>query len=216
MTWGTVELESEVLAWLEWLTAPEFATVAHYVDLLVSQGPHLDEPYTRHLDRNLRELRFYLDGQAVRLTYWVTAGKRITLLAVTHRKHDQTRHTWTRRIGEEQTHISEQHSVDDESVVVMADRKSWKALRRRRMAEPGAADAYEATRLAFDLGATVRELREQHGWSQQDLARAAGLTPSAVARFELGGSTPSVPVLERFAQALDVELVVRFSRRKAA
>jgi transcriptional regulator with XRE-family HTH domain len=70
--------------------------------------------------------------------------------------------------------------------------------------------------VAFQLGRTVRELREQRGWSQSELARAAGMTQSAVARFEGGGTVPTLPVLERLASALDVTLDVRFAPKTAA
>ncbi|MFC8848677.1 MULTISPECIES: hypothetical protein [unclassified Micromonospora] len=33
----------------------------------------------------------------------------------------------------------------------MTDRVDWNELRDRRMAEPGATEAYEATRIAFEL-----------------------------------------------------------------
>jgi ribosome-binding protein aMBF1 (putative translation factor) len=98
----------------------------------------------------------------------------------------------------------------------MAERTDWTDLRRRRMAEPGAVDAYDAARLAFDLGRAVRDLREQRGWSQSQLAEAAGMTQSAVARFEAGGTVPTLAVLERMARALDVELSVRFTPRTVA
>jgi ribosome-binding protein aMBF1 (putative translation factor) len=68
---------------------------------------------------------------------------------------------------------------------------NWKALRERRMSEQGAAEAYHAARLAYELGRTVLALREQRGWSQAQLATAAGMTQSAVARFEAGGTVPS-------------------------
>jgi len=84
------------------------------------------------------------------------------------------------------------------------------------MSEPGAADEYEATRLAYELGRAVRELRERHGWSQTRLANAARMTQSAVARFEAGGTVPTLPVLERLAHALDVELAVQFNPRSTA
>jgi ribosome-binding protein aMBF1 (putative translation factor) len=98
----------------------------------------------------------------------------------------------------------------------MSGRSNWTDLRDRRMAEPGAADEYEATRLAYELGKAVRELREQHGWSQTRLAQVAGMTQSAVARFEAGGTVPTLPVLERLAHALGVELDVRFRPKSAA
>jgi ribosome-binding protein aMBF1 (putative translation factor) len=92
-------------------------------------------------------------------------------------------------------------------------RESWSELRDGRMAEPGAAEAYEAARLAFELGAGVRELRLARGWSQADLASAAGMTQSAVARFEAGGTVPTLPVLGRIARALDADLTVRVEPR---
>lgn len=91
----------------------------------------------------------------------------------------------------------------------MAERETWSDLRDRRMSEPGAQEAYDAARLAFELGATVRRLRENKGWSQTELARLAGMTQSAVARFEAGGTIPTIPVLQRLAHALGADLIVQ-------
>jgi ribosome-binding protein aMBF1 (putative translation factor) len=95
----------------------------------------------------------------------------------------------------------------------MAERESWSGLRERRMREPGAEEAYEAARLAFELGAAVRELRLERGWSQAELASAAGMTQSTVARFEAGGTVPTLAVLGRIAKALDASLTVRVEAR---
>lgn len=46
------------------------------------QGPLLGEPYTRQLHGKLRELRFHLDRQAVRVTYWIASERRIVMLTV--------------------------------------------------------------------------------------------------------------------------------------
>jgi hypothetical protein len=43
----------------------------------------------------------------------------------------------------------------------MTERTEWRQLRDQRMAELGAAEAYEATRLAFELGKAVWEMLEQ-------------------------------------------------------
>jgi ribosome-binding protein aMBF1 (putative translation factor) len=90
----------------------------------------------------------------------------------------------------------------------MAERSGWREVRDRRMAEPGADEGHAATRLAYELGKRVREMREQRGWTQGQLATAAGMTQSAVARFEAGGTVPTIPVLDRVAQALGAKLVV--------
>ncbi|WP_328855079.1 helix-turn-helix domain-containing protein [Microbispora hainanensis] len=98
----------------------------------------------------------------------------------------------------------------------MSEQESWRELRNRRMAEPGAVEAYEAARLAYELGKTIRAMRETRGWSQSDLARAAGMTQSAVARFEAGGTVPTLPVIERLASALDADVEVRLTPRAPA
>ncbi|GAA0968281.1 hypothetical protein GCM10009555_013360 [Acrocarpospora macrocephala] len=98
----------------------------------------------------------------------------------------------------------------------MSERSDWRELRDRRMTEPGAAEAYEAARLAYELGKTVRVMREARGWSQSDLAGRADMTQSAVARFEAGGTIPTLPVLERLAHALDAHVEVRLTPRVPA
>lgn len=91
----------------------------------------------------------------------------------------------------------------------MAERPDWQEIRNRRMEEPGADEAYQAARLAFELGTAVREMRDQRGWTQAQLAEAANMTQPAVARFEAGGTVPTIPVLERLAHALGATLVVQ-------
>src|SRR5262245_47023139 len=97
----------------------------------------------------------------------------------------------------------------EREVIAMTERSDWADLRDRRLAEPGAAEAYDAARVAYNLGRTVREMREARGWTQTKLAEESGMTQPAVARFEAGGTVPTIPVLERLARALEAELVVR-------
>jgi phage-related protein len=82
MSWGTVELEAEVRDWLEALPTEHFARAAFYVDLLADRGPLLGEPYTKQIDGKLRELRFWIDQDAMRISYWIATDRRIILLTV--------------------------------------------------------------------------------------------------------------------------------------
>lgn len=87
-------------------------------------------------------------------------------------------------------------------------RTSLAETRAARMDRPEVAEAYEQTRLRFELGEAVRLRREELGWSQRHLAERAGMTQPGVARFEAGGTNPTIPVLERLATALALRLTV--------
>jgi HTH-type transcriptional regulator/antitoxin HipB len=82
--------------------------------------------------------------------------------------------------------------------------------RAARMDQPAVAEAYDQARVRFELAETVRVRREELGWSQRQLAERAGMTQPGVARFEAGGTTPTLPLLERLAAALGLRLSVSF------
>lgn len=92
----------------------------------------------------------------------------------------------------------------------MSERKAWAGKRAEILSDPESRAAYEATRLRFELGEAVRRRREELGLTQAELARRAGLKQPAVARLEMGGTMPSIPTLERIAEALRLRLNVRF------
>jgi phage-related protein len=79
---GLVETEPEVTVWLDSLTDDDFGQAERYIDLLADQGVHFSEPFTRQLDGKLRELRFYLDRQPTRISYYIATGRIIVLLTV--------------------------------------------------------------------------------------------------------------------------------------
>ncbi|MGW0842669.1 helix-turn-helix domain-containing protein [Streptomyces sp. NPDC002787] len=92
----------------------------------------------------------------------------------------------------------------------MGERGSWNELRDETLASPEAREAYDAARIRFELGRAVRERREALGMTQAQLAQTAGMRQPAVARFEAGGTMPTLPLLERFAVALRMRLHVGF------
>lgn len=115
MSWGTVELEPEVRDWLATLPTAQFATAAFYVDMLADRGPLLGEPHTRQLDGKLRELRFHLDGEAVRVTYWIASGRRIVLLTRFHKTRMRERREVRRAHTAMRRCVAEGHTVDEHS-----------------------------------------------------------------------------------------------------
>jgi len=90
-------------------------------------------------------------------------------------------------------------------------------LKRRRIdamsAEERAAfaEAYEATRLAIDVGEKIRAAREAAGFSQRELASRMGTSQAAVARLEAGGVGATLTTLQKVAAALDLKVTVELT-----
>ena len=56
------------------------------------------------------------------------------------------------------------------------------------------------------LGALIREARERAGFTQADLARKAGTSRPAIARYEAGRASPRVETAQRCIEACGIEL----------
>ena len=77
-----VEIEPEVRKWLDSLSDHDYGRAEFYADLLADHAERLGEPYSRHLGGKVRELRFHLQRQQVRITYWLAPGRRVILQTV--------------------------------------------------------------------------------------------------------------------------------------
>jgi len=116
MPWGGVELEAEVTEWVAGLSAAEFGRAEFYIDLLAERGPLLDQPYTRQLRGKVRELRFYLGsrGDAIRVSYFIAAGRRIILLTVFRKQRRHERAEIERAYRAMQRCIEEEHVAEED------------------------------------------------------------------------------------------------------
>lgn len=89
-TWS-VELEPEVEEWLESLPAGPFGTVAFHIDRLAEQGSGLRMPHSRALGEGLFELRFDLERNAQRITFFFAGNRRIVLLTTFRKQRSNER-----------------------------------------------------------------------------------------------------------------------------
>jgi hypothetical protein len=66
------------------------------------------------LDGKLRELRFHLDTDSVRITYWIASGRRIVLLTVFRKQRMRETGEVSRARRALARCIGEQHTADEE------------------------------------------------------------------------------------------------------
>jgi transcriptional regulator with XRE-family HTH domain len=65
--------------------------------------------------------------------------------------------------------------------------------------------SHEPLLVAF--GAAVRTLRSVHGWTQEAFASQAGTTQAQISALESGKGNPTLLMVERLANALEVPLI---------
>lgn len=64
--------------------------------------------------------------------------------------------------------------------------------------------------LAYEIGTAVLIAREKAGLTQKELAKLAGMKQPSVARLEAGNSLPTVRLLKIIADALNLNLQIKF------
>ena len=89
-------------------------------------------------------------------------------------------------------------------------------LHQQWLQDPAYQEAFEATKLEFELAHQLIDARIRSGLSQEELAAKMGTSQSAIARLESGTSMPSMRTLARFAQATQCQLHIRFTPNKAS
>lgn len=57
---------------------------------------------------------------------------------------------------------------------------------------------------------TIKKLREEHNWTQEEFAERIGMSKNGYAKIERGESSPNIERLEKIAQTLGVEVVDLF------
>jgi transcriptional regulator with XRE-family HTH domain len=65
----------------------------------------------------------------------------------------------------------------------------------------------------INVGKLVRYHRERRGWTQQQLADKMGTTKSVIGRLEMENHYANLRTIERVAEALDMDVSIRFSKK---
>jgi DNA-binding XRE family transcriptional regulator len=84
------------------------------------------------------------------------------------------------------------------------------ALHKSWLQTPGYDEAFESSRIEFELARQLIETRVKSGLSQGELATKMGTSQLTIARLESGASMPSMRTLAKFALATNSQLQILF------
>lgn len=85
-------------------------------------------------------------------------------------------------------------------------------IHRESMRDPKYRKAYEALGPKYDLIHAILDARIKRGVTQAEIAKRAGTTQSAIARFESGVGNPTLDFMQRVSAAVGARLEVRITR----
>lgn len=85
-------------------------------------------------------------------------------------------------------------------------------MEREAMRDPKFREAYDALEPKYALIRAMLDARHKKGMTQAEIARRAGTTQSAIARFETGGTNPTLEFASRLSRALGAKLEIRLSK----
>ena len=91
--------------------------------------------------------------------------------------------------------------------------KTFEETLAEQMQNPEFREGFLRAKAELEEFARIRDMRRASGLSQEVVAQRMGTSQSAVARLESGlskGRWPSMPLLQRYAQALGKKLEIRF------
>jgi len=77
---------------------------------------------------------------------------------------------------------------------------------------PEVKTAYDALAPKYALISAMLDARNKKGMTQTEIARRAGTTQSAIARFEAGRTNPTLEFASRLSRALGAKLEIRLSK----
>jgi transcriptional regulator with XRE-family HTH domain len=86
--------------------------------------------------------------------------------------------------------------------------EDWKTTRGKTLADPAVKAEYDRLESRYRLIDALIAARKRRGWTQAEVAEAAGMKQSAVARLESGDRDPQMSTVLAVAQALGVSVRV--------
>lgn len=89
--------------------------------------------------------------------------------------------------------------------------KTLKEYKKEQMKNPEFVEAYEEIQPEMSVIRAMIDARLSRGMTQKELAEATGIAQGEISKLENGTRNPSIKLLQRLAEGLDMTLSVSFS-----
>ena len=201
MQWSFSFVSAEAKAELDALPADVRASFERIVQLVQAVGlERVHEPYIKHIEDRLWEMRLRGRGGIARSLYVTASGRRVVILRTFVKKTQKT----PRREIELALQAGQGGDMSRNKMIPVEE--SFAEWRK----DPDYVKAYNALEDEFSLAAEMIQARASAGLTQEQLAQRMNTTQAVIARLESGRVKPSTRTLERLAAATGMKLRISF------
>ena len=86
-------------------------------------------------------------------------------------------------------------------------------FRKKLLAKPAVREAYEELQPEFAIVRAIVEARAKKTISQEELAKRMGTGQAVISRLESANASPSLSLIKRLAEALNLKVELRFTSK---
>jgi DNA-binding XRE family transcriptional regulator len=80
----------------------------------------------------------------------------------------------------------------------------------RRLKDPELKKEYDDLKIEFIIIQTIIDARRKYNITQKELSKRTGITQADISRLENGNGNPTIKLLQKLANGLDMDLELRF------
>lgn len=177
------------------------------IELLQEKGNQLREPYSKHLDDGIFELRCKVGSNITRVLYFFYYKGQIILTNGFVKKNSKNI-TGRNRTGEE-TKIW-LHYKDGKIMITFND------MLNEQMQNEEFRKEYEAIQPEMDVIRAIVEARISQNLTQKELSERSGINQADISKIENGTRNPSLNLLKRLADGMGMSLKIEFIPKQQA
>lgn len=86
----------------------------------------------------------------------------------------------------------------------------YKTERKKRLQDPNVKREYEALNNEVAIIQALIDARKKHNFTQNELSLRTGINQADISRIERGSANPTLKLLQKLADGLDMDLELRF------
>ena len=178
------------------------------IHLLEENGNELREPYTKSLNDGIFELRAISGSNITRSLFFFYINKKIIITNGFVKK--------TQKTPKKELEIAKEYKRDYIKGTKNSNMSDLKNYLKQQLKNKNFKKEWESLQPEMELIRTIVKARIDKKITQKELSIMSGINQADISKIETGTRKPSLKILEKIANALDMVIKVEFVPRQYA